>query len=122
MTLPPDDIAGKVNPDYARGDLRRVVGARNQIEAEFIQGLLLEEGIPSILRRSAGFDVPEFLTSGPRDVMVPGAGVPAAREVLLQADLLATPGPGPNPLRVLGWMLLVLAVVVGAAYLIESLG
>lgn len=121
MTLPRDDIAGKVNPDYARGDLMRVVGARNQIEAEFIQGLLLEEGIPSILRRSAGFDVPEFLTSGPRDVMVPGSGVPAAREVLLQADLLATPGPGPSPARLLGWMLGVLALVVAVAWIVERL-
>ena len=62
----------------------RVAGARNQAEAEFIQGLLLEEGVPSMLRRSAGFDVPDFLAAGPRDVLVPIAGLDAAREVLLR--------------------------------------
>ena len=38
-------------------ELIRVAGARNQAEAEFIQGLLLEEGVPSMLKRTAGFDV-----------------------------------------------------------------
>ena len=46
----------------------RVAGARNQAEAEFIQGLLLEEGVPSMLRRTRGFDVPDMLAAGPRDV------------------------------------------------------
>jgi hypothetical protein len=65
-----------------------VVGARNQAEAEFIQGLLLEEGVPSVLKRSAGFDVPDFLAAGPRDVLVPQAGLRTAREVLLEAELI----------------------------------
>jgi hypothetical protein len=65
----------------------RVAGGRNQAEAELIQGLLLEEGIPSMLRRTAGFDVPDFLAAGPRDVLVPEAGSEAARELLHQADL-----------------------------------
>ena len=68
----------------------RVAGGRNQAEAEFIQGMLLEEGVPSILRRSAGFDVPDFLAAGPRDVMVPQAGAEVAREVLLEAELAPT--------------------------------
>jgi hypothetical protein len=66
--------ARKINPAYTEGELVRVAGGRNQAEAEFIQGLLLEEGVPSVLRRSAGFDVPDFLAAGPRDVMVPLAG------------------------------------------------
>ena len=60
-----------------------------------IQGMLLEEGVPSILKRSPGFDVPDFLAAGPRDVMVPEGGYEAAREVLLQADLAPREGPGP---------------------------
>ena len=48
----------------------RVASARNQAEAEMIQGLLLEEGIPSLARRSGGFDVPDFLAAGPRDILV----------------------------------------------------
>ena len=85
--------ARKVNPSYSTGNLVRVAGGRHQAEAEMIQGLLLEEGVPSLLRRSAGFDVPDFLAAGPRDVMVPSAGVDAAREVLLESDLLPTPPP-----------------------------
>ena len=63
----------------------RVAGGRNQAEAELIQDLLLEEGMPSMLRRTAGFDVPDFLAAGPRDVLVPEAGAEAARDVLLEA-------------------------------------
>ena len=79
--------ARKIDRRYTEGELVRVAGGRNQAEAELIQGLLLEEGVPSILRRSAGFDVPDFLAAGPRDVMVPQAGAAAAREVLLEADM-----------------------------------
>jgi hypothetical protein len=85
--------ARKVKPQLAEGPLVRVAGARNQVEAEFIQGLLLEEGVPSMLRRTAGFDVPDFLAAGPRDVMVPQAGAVTAREVLLQAELIGPERP-----------------------------
>jgi Putative prokaryotic signal transducing protein len=88
--------ARKIEPRYTEGRLVRVAGGRNQAEAELIQGLLLEEGIPSMLRRTAGFDVPDFLAAGPRDVLVPEAGSEAAREVLHQADL-APAGGGAAP-------------------------
>lgn len=65
-------------------DLVKVAFARNQAEAEMLQGLLTEAGIPSILRRSAGFDNPEFLASGPRDVMVNQGAAQRAREVLAE--------------------------------------
>ena len=86
--------ARKIKPQLAEGELVRVTGARNQAEAEFIQGLLLEEGVPSMLRRSAGFDVPDFLAAGPRDVLVPASGVDTAREVLLQAELIGSEPQG----------------------------
>lgn len=122
MTVPRDDIAGKVNPEYAQGELVRVLGVRNQIEGEFMQGLLLEEGVPSVLRRSMGFDVPDFLASGPRDVMVPRSGVSAARDVLLQAHLLPSDrAVGPSPLALLTVIVAVLAVVAAVAWLVESL-
>ena len=57
--------ARKIDPAFTEGELVRVAGGRNQAEAELIQGLLLEWGVPSILRRSAGFDVPDFLAAGP---------------------------------------------------------
>lgn len=78
----------RIKPQYSEGPLVRVVGARNQTEAEFLQSLLLEEGIPSMQRRARGFDVPDFLAAGPRDVLVPASGASAAREVLLQSELL----------------------------------
>ena len=74
--------ARKVKPGYAQGPLVRVAAARNQAEAELIQGLLLEEGIPSLARRSGGFDVPDFLFSGPRDILVASSGEEAARAML----------------------------------------
>ena len=79
--------ARKVQASYAEGPLVRVAAARHQAEAEMLQGMLLEEGIPSMLRRSGGFDVPDFLAAGPRDVLVPQGGAEAAR------DLLGTVGP-----------------------------
>jgi hypothetical protein len=80
--------ARKIKPQFTEGDLVRVAGARHQAEAELVQGILLEEGIPSMLRRTRGFDVPDMLAAGPRDVMVPASGAAAAREVLLQAELI----------------------------------
>lgn len=74
--------ARKIRPEYAEGTLVKVARAGSQPEAEFIEGLLLEEGIPCMLRRSAGFDVPEVLAGGARDVMVPESGAQAAREAL----------------------------------------
>ena len=95
--------ARKIDPRYTEGDLVRVAGGRNQPEAELIQGLLLEEGIPSILRRTAGFDVPDFLAAGPRDVLVPHSGVESARELLHEAGLAPTQGDAarPSPLKLL---------------------
>jgi len=89
--------ARKIDPTLSEGELVRVAGGRNQAEAELIQGLLLEWGVPSVLRRTAGFDVPDFLAAGPRDVLVPESGAEAAREVLLQADLAPTTGGGGGP-------------------------
>lgn len=95
--------ARKIDPRYTEGDLVRVAGAMNQAEAEFVQGLLLEEGIPSTLRRTRGFDVPDMLAAGPRDVMVPASGHGAARDVLLEAEIVNDdPAPPPTaPSRVL---------------------
>jgi hypothetical protein len=83
--------ARKIRPELTRGELVRVAGGRNQPEAELIQNILLEEGVPSILRRSAGFDVPDFLAAGPRDVMVPESGAELARATLASADIEAAP-------------------------------
>ena len=105
--------ARKIKPQYAQGTLARVAWARNQAEAELIEGMLLEEGIPSLLRRPAGFDVPDFMAAGPRDVLVPQSGLEAAREVLLQNDIAPRAVPlssTPRATRVLAALLLGVAV------------
>ena len=110
--------ARKVRPGYAEGPLVRVAAARNQAEAEMIQGLLLEEGIPSLARRSGGFDVPDFLAAGPRDLLVPEGGADVAREVLGQRE------PPPVVARSTPWvrvLALILAVFVVALVAISIL-
>ena len=104
--------ARKIKPQLAEGPLVRVAGARNQAEGEMLQGLLLEAGVPSMLRRSAGFDVPDFLAAGPRDELVPRSGAVTAREVLLEADVVgdASPPAGVSPGRLLIGLLVALAV------------
>jgi hypothetical protein len=112
--------ARKIKPVYSRGDLRRVAIGRQQPEAEFIQMLLLEEGVPSTLRRTAGFDVPDMLAAGPRDVLVPESGLEVAREVLLEADI-PTAGAAAEPSGAEGERrsaaVLLLGILLGAGVL-----
>jgi hypothetical protein len=111
--------ARKIKPQFTEGQLVRVVSAHHQAEAEMVQGILLEEGIPSMTRRSAGFDVPDMLAAGRRDILVPASGAQVAREVLLQADLLGSqPGPAvERPARLLGVLLGVATLVAFIAWL-----
>jgi hypothetical protein len=117
------DRARKIKPQYTEGDLVRVAGGRNQPEAELIQGMLLEEGIPSILRRTRGFDVPDFMAAGPRDVMVPTAGYEAARQMLGTAEMLdevpagSLPGVG-SPARLAFWVLVAAAAAALLVWLL----
>jgi hypothetical protein len=115
--------ARKVKPQLGEGPLMRVVSAANQVEAEFLQGMLLEEGVPSTTRRAAGFDVPDFLAGGPRDVLVAASGFEVAREVLLQADIepasarAGMPGSG----RLAAGLLAALVVVLGVVWAVAEL-
>ena len=79
--------ARKIRPQYAEGPLVRVATARNQAEAELLESLLLEEGIPSLVRRRAASTSPTSWRR-PRELLVPAAGAEVARE------LLGTPGAG----------------------------
>jgi hypothetical protein len=110
--------ARKIKPQYAQGGLVAVAWARNQSEAELIEGMLLEEGIPSVLRRSAGFDVPDFMAAGPREVLVARSGLEAARELLVEHEIVPPPGAAdaprtstPRATRVLAALLLGVAVL-----------
>jgi zinc-ribbon domain len=110
--------ARKIRPQYGEGNLVRVAGARNQAEAELLQGMLLEEGVPSLMRRSGGFDVPDFLASGPRDILVPASGAAVAREVLGLAPIADAE---PAPTRRTGTPPWVRALAVALAVLIVAL-
>jgi hypothetical protein len=59
-----------------------VAQAQNQAEAELIQGLLQTAGVPSLVRRAAAFDVPDFLAAGAREILVPASAADLARELL----------------------------------------
>jgi hypothetical protein len=105
------DRARKVQAQYSEGPPVTVAMGRNQSEADLIANLLLEEGIPSLVRRSAGADVPEMMAAGARDVLVPASGAQAARQTLLQADLHDRGGDsGPSPGKLLAGLLGALAV------------
>jgi hypothetical protein len=120
--------ARKIKPSYTGGRQVRVASASNLAEAELIQGILLEEGIPSFQRRSRGFDVPDFLAAGPRDILVPEAGFEAAREALSQTPVgeqaaLQSEGTGTTrPLMLLAGIVGAMAVAFGLAWLLLQLG
>ncbi len=112
--------ARKIKPQYTGGQQVRVASAGNLAEAELIQGILLEEGIPSVQRRMRGFDVPDFLAAGPRDILVPEAGLEVAQQLLAdvrvgQTAPVSSDAGDQKPLRLLAGILIALA---GAALLV----
>ena len=108
-----------IKPQLAEGPLVKVAWVRNQAEGEFLQSMLLDQGVPSLLRRTAGFDVPDMLFAGPRDVLVAASGLDTARETLLGAGLARPESGSERQSRpvVRPWPLLaglLTALVVGA--------
>jgi hypothetical protein len=100
-----------------------VTGARSMADGELIQSILLDHGIPSLLRRTRGFDVPDFLAGGPRDVLVPESGYETARDLLAGSDLLTAetqpeglPGVG-SPARLALGLIGAVAVAALIVYL-----
>ena len=47
-----------------------------------MKGLLEEVSIPVLVQRGSGFDIPDFLSAEPRDILVPELFADEAREVL----------------------------------------
>jgi hypothetical protein len=96
-------------------DLVKVAYAHDQTEAEFLQGLLRDADVGSVVRRAPGFDVPDFLAAGPRDVLVAASDVPVARDVLRSdcPDETASPSRSgaDRPSRVLASLLIGVALV-----------
>jgi hypothetical protein len=115
--------ARKVLPRYSEGPLVRVATARHQAEAELLEGMLLEEGIPSLVRRTGGFDVPDFLASGPRDILVPAAGAEAAHDLLrVDPDRPRLQSAQPEWVRALAVVLALVIFVTLAVGVLVALG
>jgi hypothetical protein len=62
--------------------LVKVAYAQHLPESELLQSFLRDEGIPCTARRAAGFDVPDFLAAGPREILVAADNEEWARRVL----------------------------------------
>jgi hypothetical protein len=113
------DRARKVRPQYAEGPLVKVASARHQAEAEMLEAILLDQGVPALVRRSGGFDVPDFLASGPRDILVPASGADIARDALGVAAV--APRPPRQPVHGTPAWVRVLAIGLVVAGLIVAL-
>lgn len=86
--------ARKIDPRYTEGELVRVARAENLAQAELLAGILLEEGIPSVLQPTGSIVAPYAPALGARVVLVPESGADAAREALRIAAETNTQGHG----------------------------
>lgn len=71
----------------------KVAAAPNETDALLMEGVLKDAGVPTLIQRASGFDVPDFLASGPRDVLVPGPLVEEARRLLEDTTGLGSYAP-----------------------------
>ena len=60
----------------------KVAVAPNETSALMMEGVLENAGIPSLIQRARGFDAPDFLSAGPRDVLVPNSLLGEAKRTL----------------------------------------
>ena len=60
----------------------KVAVAPNETSALLMDGVLKDAGVPALIQRAPGFDAPDFLSAGPRDVLVPGSLWEEARQLL----------------------------------------
>ena len=121
------------------GKLVKVAFARNQAEAELLQGLLLDAGIPSVLKRAGGFDNPDFLAAGPHDIWVNVQHEEEARRALAEtmvADedegeerveleeerrLARGESGGPTPARLAAWVLLAALAAIALIWILYEI-
>jgi hypothetical protein len=60
----------------------QVAAAPDESSALLMEGLLKNAGIPTLIQRARGFDAPDFLSAGPRDVLVPASWLGEAKQIL----------------------------------------
>ncbi|MDP8900293.1 MAG: hypothetical protein M3N33_03945 [Actinomycetota bacterium] len=71
----------------------KVAVAPNETSALLMDGVLKDACIPALIQRARGFDAPDFLAAGPRDVLVPGALLEEARQLLEDTTGLGSYAP-----------------------------
>jgi hypothetical protein len=71
----------------------KVGAAPDESVALLMDGVLKDAGMPSLIQRAVGFDAPDFLAAGPRDVLVPAPLVEEARQVLEDTTRLGSYAP-----------------------------
>jgi hypothetical protein len=71
----------------------KVAAAPDETDALLMEGVLKDAGIPSLIQRARGFDAPDFLSAGPRDVLVPGSLLEEARQILEDTTGLGSYAP-----------------------------
>jgi hypothetical protein len=88
---------GAVRPD---GTVAVAVAA-NQAEAELLQGVLQDAGIPSTWRRTGG-DLPDLLAAGYREIYVPEKAADEAQALLATLETPGSDEPDVAPTRRVG--------------------
>ncbi|CAN5701833.1 hypothetical protein BH24ACT20_BH24ACT20_01560 [soil metagenome] len=63
-------------------DWAKVGSAPNETMALMMEELLRNADIPVLIRRPVGFDVPDFLAAGPREILVPEIVLPEALQIV----------------------------------------
>jgi hypothetical protein len=71
----------------------KVAAAPDESVALLMEGVLKNAGIPSLIQRAAGFDAPDFLAAGPRDVLVPDSLLGEAKQILEDTTGLGSYAP-----------------------------
>ncbi len=71
----------------------KVAVAPNETSALMMEGVLENAGIPSLIQRAPGFDAPDFLSAGPRDVLVPDSLLGEAKQILEDTTGLGSYAP-----------------------------
>lgn len=71
----------------------KVAAAPDESSTLLMEGLLKDADIPSLIQRAPGFDAPDFLSAGPRDLLVPASLLGEAKQVLEDTTGLGSYAP-----------------------------
>ena len=102
----------RVRREYTHGDLVTVTTVRHAAEGEMLRGMLLEEGIPSMVRPARGSVIPQALGAGPHELVVTESGYETAYQVV-HGELPQPQRPGSRSRPEPGNLLAVVLVVAG---------